>query len=148
MILPDVNVLVYAFKSGVKEHSDYRSWMVDALQGPHPLGLSELVLSGVMRVVTHPRVFDVPSSPEEALGYVEALRSAPTSIVISPGPRHWTIFADLVQASRPRGGLVSDAYHAALAIEHGCEWVTTDRDFARFPGLQWRHPLQGDGRPQ
>ncbi len=142
MILPDVNVLVYAFKSGAQDHSAYRSWLVGALEGPQPLGLSELVLSGVMRVVTHPRVFDVPSSPEEALDFVEALRAAPTSVVLPPGPRHWSIFTDLVSSARPRGGLVSDAYHAALAIEHGCEWITTDRDFARFPGLTWRHPLQ------
>ena len=65
----------------------------------------------------------------------------PTAVPVAPGPRHWEVFTDLVQRAGCRGGLVSDAYHAAVAIEHGCEWITTDRDYARFPGLRWRHPL-------
>jgi toxin-antitoxin system PIN domain toxin len=141
MILPDVNVLVYAYKTGVPEHEWYRDWLADALHGPEPVALSDLVLAGVVRVVTHPRVFDIPSPATDALQYVRRLREAPTAVVLGPGQRHWSIFIDLVASSGARGNLVPDAFHAALAIEHGCEWITTDRGFARFPGLRWRHPL-------
>ena len=72
---------------------------------------------------------------------VEALRAAPTSVVLPPGPRHWSIFTDLCEAVGAKGNLVPDAYLAALAIESGSEWITTDHDFSRFPGLRWRHPL-------
>jgi toxin-antitoxin system PIN domain toxin len=141
VILPDVNVLVYAFKTGVPEHERYRDWLASALEGPEAVGLSDLVLAGVVRVVTHPRVFDAPSSAADALDYARSLRESPTAVVLAPGPRHWSIFAELVATSGARGNLVADAYHAALAIEHGCEWITTDRGFARFPWLRWRHPL-------
>ena len=141
MILPDVNVLVYAFKQGTPDHARYRDWLQQAIAGPEPVGLSDLVLSGVVRVVTHPRIFDRPSSPDEALGYVEHPRSVPTTVEVGPGPRHWSIFTSLVTSAGCRGGLVADAYLAALAMENGCEWISTDRDFARFKGLRWRHPL-------
>jgi hypothetical protein len=61
---------------------------------------------------------------------------------VTPGSRHWTLFLDLCRKAGAKGNLVSDAYHAALAIESGCEWITTDRDFARFPGLRWRTPFE------
>jgi toxin-antitoxin system PIN domain toxin len=78
---------------------------------------------------------------DDALGYVEAIRQHPRVVPLRPGVRHWDLFADLCRRGTVRGNLVADAYHAALAIESGAEWVTTDRDFARFPGLRWRHPL-------
>jgi toxin-antitoxin system PIN domain toxin len=143
VILPDVNVLVFAFMDGASRHEQYRSWLTAELAGPSPVGMSDLVLSGVMRVVTHPRVFDTPVSPSAALEYTTWLRRHPAVVTIGPGPRHWDVFADLVTSASARGNLVPDAYHAALAVEHGCELVTTDRDYARFPGLRWRHPLDG-----
>lgn len=142
MILPDVNVLVYAHKSGTAQHEQYRDWLLGALAGTTPVALSDLVLSGVVRVVTHPRVFDAPSSPQQALDFVTWLRTHPSTVVVGPGQRHWGLFTNLVAAAGTRGNLVPDAYHAALVLEHGCEWVTTDRDYARFPGLRWRHPLE------
>jgi toxin-antitoxin system PIN domain toxin len=141
VILLDVNVLVLAFKQGVPRHADYRLWLERQLAGPEPVGLSDLVLSGVLRIVTHPRVFDVPSTAAEALEYVATLRDHPITVATHPGARHWQIFSDLVASAGCRGNLVADAYLAALAIENGCEWITTDRDFARFDGLRWRHPL-------
>jgi len=146
VILPDVNVLLYAFKEGAPGHERFRSWLEAAAAGPDPIGVCELVLSGVVRVSTHPRVFDRPATPAEALDFAEWMRSLPVAVPLAPGARHWEIFARLVQRAECRGGLVSDAYLAALAIEHGCEWVTTDRDFARFHGLRWRHPLEGAGQ--
>ena len=78
-------------------------------------------------------------------GFAAALRDRSNAVLVAPGPRHWTIFERLCTESGARGNLVPDAYHAALAIESGSEWITTDRDYGRFPGLRWRHPLAGWG---
>ena len=141
MILADVNVLVYAFRIGAPEHVRYRAWLDAALAGPEPFGVSELVLSGVVRVATNAALLRDGTTPQDALSFADRLRNHPHARVCRPGARHWAFFADLCRAAEARGAVVSDAYHAALAIEHGCTWVTTDRDFARFPGLRWRHPL-------
>lgn len=102
------------------------------------------MLSGFVRIATNRRIFGDPTPPDVALSFCRALRERPTCVVLRPGPRHWQIFEDLVLRTTARAGLVADAYHAALAIEYGCTWVTTDGDFARFPGLSWRHPLAPD----
>lgn len=91
--------------------------------------------------MTHPRVFREPTRSEAALAFCEAVRSGPNAVPLSPGPRHWEIFTRLCAESGARGNLVPDAFLAALAIETGSEWITTDRDYARFPGLRIRHPL-------
>lgn len=141
MILPDVNVLVYAHRPDTDRHDQYRAWLEEAVSGPAPFGLADLVLSGFLRVVTHPRVFREPSPQEEAMAFARALRDRPNRVPIEPGPRHWAIFVDLCGKAAARGNLVPDAYLAALAIEAGAEWITTDGDFRRFPGLETRHPL-------
>ncbi|MYG41505.1 MAG: type II toxin-antitoxin system VapC family toxin [Nitrospira sp. SB0677_bin_15] len=105
--------------------------------GPERLGLA---LSGFLRIVTHPRVFIRPSPPDEALQFTNVIRSQPQCVPISPGPRHWEIFTRLYRDAETMGNLIPDAYFAALAIESGCEWITLDRDFARFEGLRWRRP--------
>ena len=94
-----------------------------------------------MRVVTHPRVFDPPDTVHNALEFANAVRDQPVSVPIAPADRHWQIFERLCLEAGVRGNLVPDAYLAALAIEVGGLLVTTDRDFSRFPGLHWRHPL-------
>jgi len=141
VILPDVNVLVYAHRKDAHRHSAYRGWLEQAIGGPPPFGLSDLVLSGFIRIVTHPRIFADPSPLPEALAFTAALRDRENRVTVAPGPRHWDIFRDLCERASTRGNLVPDAYLAALAIESGSEWVTTDGDFARFPGLRTRHPL-------
>ena len=141
MILLDVNVFVYAFHEGAPEHTRYREWLDDVVASPEPYGISELVLSGFIRIATHPRIFDPPAPVEGALEFAEAVRSQPNAVTITPGPRHWEIFGALCETAGAKGNLVPDAYLAALAIESGSEWITTDRDFSRFPGLRWRHPL-------
>ena len=141
MLLLDVNVLVYAHRADAADHERYRSWLEGLLAAEPALGIAELVLSGFVRIVTHPRVFHDPSPLETALGFAQALREHPHCIPVSPGSQHWDIFARLCRTARARGNLVADAYLAALAIESGAEWVTTDRDYARFPGLRWRHPF-------
>lgn len=99
------------------------------------------MLSGFLRIVTHPRAMRRPASTETALAFADTLREQPNTVTLSPGPRHWGIFARLCREARATGNLVPDAYLAALAIEHGAELITTDRGFARFPGLRWRPPL-------
>jgi uncharacterized protein len=105
--------------------------------------LSDLALSGFLRIVTHPAIYSPPTALREAVAFVENLRGQPNCAIISPGPRHWAIFVRLCQAASVTGNLVLDAYFAALAIESGSEWITADRDYARFPDLRWRHPLDG-----
>lgn len=141
MILPDVNVLVYAHRRDASRHEAYRAWLEEAVSGPAPYGLSDLVLSGFVRIVTHPRVFVDPTPLAEALAFVRSIRDRENRVAVEPGPRHWEIFLDLCERVGVRGNLVPDAYLAALAIEAGMEWVTTDGDFRRFPGLKVRHPL-------
>ena len=141
MLLPDVNVLVYAHRSDTRDHERYRRWLESVLAGDAAFAVSDLVLSGFLRVVTHPRVFAEPTRLEVALRFVADVRERPTCVVVAPGPRHWDIFQRLCRESGAKGNLVPDAYLAAIAIEGGLEWVTTDRDYARFPGLRWRHPL-------
>lgn len=141
MELPDVNVLVYAFRSDAPEHAAHHAWLTRLVDGDAPFGLADLVASSFLRVATHPRVFDPPTPLGEALGFIEALRQRPNCVPIAPGPRHWMLFVRLCRAAGAKGNLVPDAYLAALAIEAGCEWITTDRDYSRFPGLRWRHPL-------
>ncbi len=105
------------------------------------MGVSELVLSGFVRVVTHPKVFDPPAPIDSALAFANAVRGQPMAISVGPTDRHWQIFERLCRASGAKGNLVPDAYLAALAINSGGTLVTADRDFSRFAGLRWRHPL-------
>jgi uncharacterized protein len=141
VLLPDVNVLVYAFRADAPRHAEYRTWLQLVVDGDAAFGVSDLVLAGFLRVATHPRIFTPPTPPDAAVVFVEALRTRPNCVSVAPGPRHWDIFMRLCHDAGATGNLIPDAYLAALAIEVGAEWVTTDRDFARFPGLRWRHPL-------
>lgn len=141
MILPDVNVLVYAYREDVAEHERYRGWLDGIVNAGRPYGMSELVLSAFVRVVTNARVFRTPSAPSEALAFTQQLLSPSICVPVRPGPGHWAIFDRLCREHRAAGNLVAYAYLAAIAMEAGCELVTADRDFARFAGLRWRHPL-------
>ena len=141
MILPDVNVLVYAYRRDASEHMRFNKWLADLVNGEEAYASSDFVLSSFLRIVTHPSIFKVPTLLEDALDFTGRVRSQPNCVVLAPGPRHWEIFSSLCQKSRARGNLVTDAYLAALSIESGSEWITMDGDFARFPGLRWRRPF-------
>lgn len=141
MRLLDVNVLVYSYREDAADHARFKDWLEDLVNSSEPYGISDLVLSGFLRIVTHPAVFSTPSPTLEALSFAETIRSQPNCVLVSPGARHWQLFADLYRTAGVRGNLVPDAYFAALAIESGSEWITTDRDYARFAGLRWRHPF-------
>jgi uncharacterized protein len=141
MILPDANVLIYAFRRDTDRHADFSSWLESRLSGEPAFGYSELVLSAFIRIVTHPRIFAKPSSAKEAFAFADALKRQPNAMLVSPRDDHWDIFRKLSADAEAKGNLIPDAYLAALAIESGCTWITCDRDFARFKGLKWRHPL-------
>jgi toxin-antitoxin system PIN domain toxin len=137
----DVNVLIYAHNADDPRHGEYSSWLQAAVNGDRPFGLSSLVASAFLRIVTHPKVLAKPLGTEQALAVIEPLRTAPAVVAMDPGPRHWSLFAELCKRVTARGNTVPDAYLAALAIEHDAEWYSADRGFARFPGLRHRHPL-------
>ena len=141
MVLPDVNVLVYAHREETASHDACREWLEDVVNGDEAYAISDLVLSGFVRVVTHPKVFKRPSSIGDAFAFAEQLRDQPNCVRIEPGPRHWDIFKRLCLETGVKGNLVPDAYLAAMAIESSCEWISTDQDFSRFKGLRWRHPF-------
>ena len=141
MILIDVNVLLYAHRPDAIEHDRYLGWLKDALNSEEVCGLSELALSAMVRIATHPQIYPKPTPIDLALKFAQELRDDAGTVIVSPGPRHWDVFAGLCRAAGAKGSLVTDAYFAALAIESGAEWITADRDYARFPGLRWRHPL-------
>ena len=142
MILTDVNVLVYAFRRDAAHHRACRSWLTEVVQGDARFGMSPLALSAVVRLTTQARIYEQPSTLEEALGFCEYLLGQPHCEVVHPGERHWSIFMRLCREADIRGARATDAWYAALAIEHGCTWITCDRDFARFPGLQWQSPVR------
>jgi uncharacterized protein len=141
MILADVNVLVYAFRSDSVRHDDYRTWLKDVMGGQSTYGVSPQVLAGVIRICTNPRIFAEPSPLERALAFCDDVLAPPQARVVQPGERHWSIFRALCADTKTTGNLAQDAWYAALAMEHGCEWVSTDSDYDLFPGLRWRRPF-------
>jgi hypothetical protein len=140
MILPDVNVLIYAFRTDDPQHSVCNSWLTSVVATDSRFGLSPLTLSALIRITTHVRFHREPSSIAEAFAFCDYLLGQPHCQVVEPGERHWAIFERLCRETATRGARVTDAWYAALAIEWGCEWVTLDRDYARFPGLKWSLP--------
>lgn len=143
MILTDTNILIYAFRRDADRHTEYNDWLETALTVENAFGYSEFVLSSFIRIVTHPKIFAKPSTAKEAFAFTEAIRKLPNAIRLAPDSGHWDLFQRLCNSAGAKGNLVPDAYLAALAIESGSTWITADRGFARFPGLKWRHPLNG-----
>ena len=144
MIAPDVNVLLYALRADTERHLEYRAWLHEAMHGAERVALFEPVLAAVLRIATHPAVFRPPTPRGVVETFVDACLAAPAALALRADTGHWPVFRDICARADCRGNLVQDAYLAALAIEHDCVFVTTDRDFARFPGLRWQHPLDAD----
>jgi hypothetical protein len=140
LILPDVNVLIHAFRRDAVRHAACKSWLDALADGDARFGMSPLVLSAVVRITTNARVFREPSPVEETFAFCRSLLSLPHCERVAPGERHWNIFERLAREAAIRGPRITDAWFAALAIEQGCTWITYDRDYARFPGLDWREP--------
>ncbi|MDZ4843894.1 MAG: type II toxin-antitoxin system VapC family toxin [Hyphomicrobium aestuarii] len=140
MIMPDVNVLIYAFHANSPHHGRCRPWLESVVRDDAAFGISKLALSAVVRVTTNRKSFADAVSLKEAFAFCNWLLEQPNARLVEPGERHWRIFERLCHETDTTGARVTDAWFAALAIEHGCEWVTFDRDFARFPGLKWSVP--------
>ena len=137
-----MNVLVAAFLDSHPHHGLARSRLDGCWAAQKPFALAEIILAAAVRILTNPRIFADPVSPLEAFQATDKLRTYPGARLLAPGGEHWHIFRELVLSTRLRGGDVSDAYFAALAIEHGAEWWTLDQGFARFPSLKWRNLLK------
>lgn len=141
MIVPDVNVLVYAFRTEADRHAEYARWLNQVQRGTEPLGLTDLALTGFLRVVTNPRAFPVAAPCAVALEFVEALRAKRATRPLVSTAAVWSRFRNLVDADLGiRANLVPDAWLAAMTISHGGRLATADRGFARFPGLDWFDP--------
>ncbi len=140
MLIPDVNILVAAFRADAPRHEVARIWLETHVSGSEAVGVTSAVLTGFVRIVTHPRIFTVPTPLPQATSQCDALRGAAGVLSVEPGRRHWDIFRELCVAAGAKGNLVADAAHAATAMEAGATWVSFDRDFARFPGLKWISP--------
>jgi toxin-antitoxin system PIN domain toxin len=142
VILPDVNVLVYAFRREAVEHERYASWLSAALASSE-IALVESVLLGTIRIVTSPRIMTDPAPTPLALRFVDALLAAPRARQLSPTAATWERLRTIAtRDEHVRGPLVPDAWLAALAISHGCRLATADRGFARFEGLDWFRPVE------
>ncbi len=145
MILVDANLLLFAYNPAAPQHGNARRWLEGVLSKSDPVFLAWLTILAFLRISTSPRVFENPFSTGEALAVVSAWLDRPAITVLEPGERHWAILNSLLTATQARGGVVMDAHLAALAIEHGATLCTTDRDFARFPGLRVVNPLRAGG---
>lgn len=143
MKICDVNVMIYAHKpEASSEHSAYATWFSDWAENDPCIGISEEVLTGFIRIVTHPKIFSLPPPLSVALSFCRELTTRPNAQILRPGPRNWDIFSDPCEKTQAKGNLVSDIKHAALAIEWGATWVTTDKNFKRIPDVHWVHPLE------
>lgn len=138
---PDVNILINAAQLERPHHHICHGWLQGSLSGGKAIGVSELVLSAFVRIITNPGTQLRALTLAEAFQFTDTLMSQPSVTRLRPGERHWQIFTGLCESEHITGVKVSDAYHAALAIEHGATWVTLDRDFAAFRWLRTRNLL-------
>lgn len=141
MVVPDINLLVFAHNEAAPGHRGARAWWERLMAGPEPVAVPWAVVLGFIRVVTHPAVFEPPLTPAAALERVRRWFTPDHVLVLDPGPRHLRILEELFAATGVAGSLTTDTHLAALAIEHQCELHSADADFGRFPGLRWRNPL-------
>ena len=141
MMLADTNILIYAHRLDADRHHEYRDWLQSVTNGPAAYAVSDFALTGMIRIVTDRRIYPEPSPLDRALAFAEEVRNQQQARVISPGPQFWPIFTEICRTVGAMGKLIPDAYLAALAIEHGCELVSEDRGFRKFPRLRWRRPL-------
>jgi len=141
VILVDANLLLYAYHPRAEQHEESRAWLEAVLSGPDLVRFAWLTLWAFLRIATSPRVFESPLSTSEAEAAISSWLGQPAVGILDPGERHWDILRGLVRDGQAAGALVMDAVLAAIALEHGATICTTDRDFARFPGLKWMNPL-------
>jgi toxin-antitoxin system PIN domain toxin len=140
MIIPDLNLLLYAYNRGAADHLPAKAWWEQLLRSGYPVGIPWIVVLGFLRLSTTRGVFATAATPAAALRRVESWFVQPVVTVLNPGARHLSILRTNL-AVTAGGALTTDAHLAALAIEHQAELHSNDADFARFPGLRWRNPI-------
>ena len=145
MILPDINLLVYAYNSDAPHHQRARTWWEASLSATRPVGLPWVVMLGYLRLMTSRTVRIDPFTPDETVGHIRAWLGRPQVLILGPGPRHLDLIEDLMAAGHASGQHTTDVHLAALAIEHQAELFSNDSDFSRFPGLRWTDPLRTAG---
>jgi len=141
VILPDINLLVYAYNQNAPLHEPARRWWEETMSAGKPIGLPWTVMLGFVRLMTHPAVLSPPLRPNKAIEHVKSWLTRPHVRVLEPGPRHLAILDELLSGLGVAGSLTTDAHLAALAIEHQAELHSNDTDFARFTGLRWHNPM-------
>jgi uncharacterized protein len=143
VIVPDINLLIYAHNSDAPFHSTARAWWETLLNDGKDVRLPWAVVFGFVRLVTHPRVLVSPLSADRAVEIAEGWLTRPRVDILEPGPRHLAIARKLFVETGVGANLTTDTHLAALAIEHQCEIHSNDSDFGRFPGLRWVNPIRG-----
>jgi hypothetical protein len=141
MLLPDVNILLYAYNSDARENAVMRGWWESSLQRQLTIGLPWVVILGFVRLITNRKMYPMPMHVQESLGHVRSWLARPNVQILAPGERHAEILFGLLEHLGIAGNLTTDAHLAALAIEYHAELVSADVEFARFPGLRWFNPL-------
>lgn len=141
MTLLDVNILVYAHKSESPFYPVVSPWLESFVNSNRVFALTDTVMLGFIRIVTHPRIYEPPSRVDVSLNFIQELLERPNCIVLKPGARHWQLFSNLCVKLNARGNAVPDVHLAALALEADCDFVSADRGFGRVPGLRWHNPL-------
>ena len=142
MIIPDLNLLIFAHNDGAPFHPLARRWWEDLVNGRDRVGISWIVATGFVRLMTHPNVLVNPAAPGEAVDFVAEWFRSPQVVPINPGADHLTFLRRNLVAAGVGANLVTDAHIATLAMEYQAEVHSNDSDFGRFPGLRWRNPLQ------
>ena len=143
MIVVDANILLYAYDRSSPRHAGARTWLEAAMDGSDELRFGLVTLLAFLRISTNPAVFHRPLRPPQAIAIVTSLLSGRSVGIATPSDRHWRILDELANKGQARGPMLMDAHIAALAMEHGASLATTDRDFARFPGLRLIDPTAG-----
>jgi len=141
MILPDLNLIVFAYNTVAPGHPKAKEWWESCLSETRPVALAWVVLLGFLRLMTSRSVLVQPLPPEKALGHIRSWLERPQTSILHPGARHLEILESLLLHAGTAGNLTTDAHLAALAIENGAELFSNDSDFSRFPGLRWTNPL-------
>lgn len=141
MIVPDVNLLIYAYDSSSPWHRPARAWWSVLLSGDEPVGLPWLVAIAFLRITTHPTLNENPMAPAEVMEIFRDWEECPNFSYLHPGPRHREVLETLFRPGNVSGNRINDAHIAALAIEHHATVHSNDADFARFKGLRWKNPL-------
>lgn len=142
MLIPDINLLIYAYNETASKHKEAKKWWESSITQGELIAIPWVVINGFIRLTTHPRVFESPLKPKKSFSTIESWFNFPNVQTINPGHDHLSIIKQLLIREGVGGNLVTDAHLAAIAIEHQCELHSNDSDFGRFPGLRWVNPIK------